>query len=146
MVLVNMFASKKYTSLISNNQFAETYLVGKHPRKRNHSVRHAFFRYNFPLLFKYFPTTTSEPNRIQSKFNWVWLLRFLVRVWLCSISDLNWTLLFNQVQLRGQPFNSWGGEWVISGHQEFFSSNLILYYVKIKWCTTGRCENVSFLN
>ena len=27
--------------------------------------------------------------------------------------------------LRGWPFNSWGRGWVISGHQEFFSSNLV---------------------
>ena len=29
------------------------------------------------------------------------------------------------LSLRGRPFNSWGRGWVISGHQAFFSSNLV---------------------
>ena len=48
-------------------------------------------------LIECMPNSTTEPNRTQSKFDWVRLLTFFVRVRLCSIIEFNRTLSFRHV-------------------------------------------------
>ena len=89
-----------YTVHWSTTTTPGTCLVVGHPTKRKQSAKHAIFLYNIPFLIEWMPTLTIEPNQTQSKFDWVWWLKFFVRIRLCSITEHYQSLRFNEVWLK----------------------------------------------
>ena len=75
-VLEYIFSLQKihYTVHCSSTTTPRAYSVVRHPRKRKHSAEHA----EFSCIIECMPTSTIEPNRTQSKFDWVRLLKIFL--------------------------------------------------------------------
>ena len=87
---------KKCVGIVRNDIFQDTlFSVVRHPiKKKKHSAKHA----QFSCLLSIFNRTYANLGHpASSKFDWDWvrLLIFFVKVWLCLITDLNRTSSFS---------------------------------------------------